>query len=181
MLLNSHISAYARCLVGKVCSLVRSIWGTPQGEDKLGARDKILNTKVASQLNIPKAWLALVSRTKEKPWTMKGMAGWVQLWGPQQGLGNTVFQSLKQYGSMAFIYSSTCPPSSGCACGLPKRGFGAFPGSPPFPWCTCTGVWPGFMARGTILEFQYCTLTYTGRGDRWSKGECLPLVPSGPA
>ena len=47
MLLNSHISAYARCLAEKVCRLVRSIWGTSPGEDKLGARDKILNTKVA--------------------------------------------------------------------------------------------------------------------------------------
>ena len=47
MLLNSHISAYTKCLAEKVCSLVRSTWGTSQGEDKLGARDKILNTKVA--------------------------------------------------------------------------------------------------------------------------------------
>ena len=47
MFLNSHISAYARCLARKVCGLVRSTWGTSQGEDKLGARDKILNTKVA--------------------------------------------------------------------------------------------------------------------------------------
>ena len=47
MLLNSHISAYARCLAWKVCGLVRSTWGTSQGEDKLGAKDKILNTKVA--------------------------------------------------------------------------------------------------------------------------------------
>ena len=47
MLLNSHILAYARCLAGKVCGLVRSTWGTSQGEDKLGARDKILHTKVA--------------------------------------------------------------------------------------------------------------------------------------
>ena len=47
MLLNSHISAYASCLAGKVCGLVRSTWGTSQGEDKLGARDKILDTKVA--------------------------------------------------------------------------------------------------------------------------------------
>ena len=47
MLLNSHISAYARCLAGKVCGLVRSTWGTSLGEDKLGARDKMLNTKVA--------------------------------------------------------------------------------------------------------------------------------------
>ena len=47
MLLNSHISPYARCLAGKGCGLVRSTWGTSQGEDKLGARDKILNTKVA--------------------------------------------------------------------------------------------------------------------------------------
>ena len=47
VLLNSHISAYATCLARKVCGLVRSTWGTSQGEDKLGARDKILNTKVA--------------------------------------------------------------------------------------------------------------------------------------
>ena len=47
MLLNSHISAYARCLAGKVCGLVRSTWGTSQGEDKPGARDRILNTKAA--------------------------------------------------------------------------------------------------------------------------------------
>ena len=49
MLLNSHISDYTRCVAGKVCSLVRSTWGISQGEDKPGARDKILNTKVARQ------------------------------------------------------------------------------------------------------------------------------------
>ena len=49
MLLNSHISAYATCFAVKVCGLVRSTWGTSQGEDKPGARDKILNTKVARQ------------------------------------------------------------------------------------------------------------------------------------
>ena len=38
MLLNSHISAYARCLAEKVCSQVRSTWGTSQGEDKPGAK-----------------------------------------------------------------------------------------------------------------------------------------------
>ena len=47
MLLNSHISAYARCLARKVCGLVRFTWGTSRGEDPLGARDCILNTKVA--------------------------------------------------------------------------------------------------------------------------------------
>ena len=31
MLLNSHISAYARCLPGKVCGLVRSTWGISLG------------------------------------------------------------------------------------------------------------------------------------------------------
>ena len=46
MLLNStnstnHISAYARCIAGKVCGLLRSTWGTSKGEDKLGARDEI--------------------------------------------------------------------------------------------------------------------------------------------
>ena len=46
-MLNSHISAYTRCLAEKVCGLVRSTWGTSQGEDKLGATDKILHTKVA--------------------------------------------------------------------------------------------------------------------------------------
>ena len=53
MLLNSHISAYARCLAGKVCGLVWSTWGTSLGEDKLGARARILNTKVARRANIP--------------------------------------------------------------------------------------------------------------------------------
>ena len=33
--------------------LVRFTWGTSQGEDKSGARDKILNTKIARQANIP--------------------------------------------------------------------------------------------------------------------------------
>ena len=47
MLLNSHILAYATCFARKVCGLVRPIWGTSLGEDKLGARDRILNTKVA--------------------------------------------------------------------------------------------------------------------------------------
>ena len=47
MLLNSHIWAYTRCLAGKVCGVVWSTWRTSQGEDKLGARDKTLNTKVA--------------------------------------------------------------------------------------------------------------------------------------
>ena len=47
MLLNSHISAYATCFAGKVCGPVRSTWGTSQGEDRLGARGKILNTRVA--------------------------------------------------------------------------------------------------------------------------------------
>ena len=50
MLLNSHILAYARCLEGKVWGLVRSTWGTSKGEDKSGARDKILNTKVARRV-----------------------------------------------------------------------------------------------------------------------------------
>ena len=54
MLLNSHISAYTRCLAGKVCGLVRSAGGTSQGEDKLGATDRILNAKVvARRANIP--------------------------------------------------------------------------------------------------------------------------------
>ena len=53
VLLNSHISAYTRCLTEKVCGLVRPTWGTSQGQDKLGARDKILNTKVACRANIP--------------------------------------------------------------------------------------------------------------------------------
>ena len=46
MLLNSHILAYVMCFAWKVCGVVRSTWGTSLGEDKLGARDKILNTKV---------------------------------------------------------------------------------------------------------------------------------------
>ena len=47
MLLNSHISAYATCFARKACGLVRSAWGTCLGGDKLGARDGMLNTKVA--------------------------------------------------------------------------------------------------------------------------------------
>ena len=47
MFLTSHILAYATCFAWKVCSLVRSTWGYFLGEDKLGARDRILNTKVA--------------------------------------------------------------------------------------------------------------------------------------
>ena len=53
VLLNSHISAYARCLAGKVCGPVRSTWGTSLGEDTLGARDSIHNTKVVRRANIP--------------------------------------------------------------------------------------------------------------------------------
>ena len=53
MLLNSHISAYATYFAWKVCGLVRPTWGTSRGEDKFGARDKILNTKVARRANIP--------------------------------------------------------------------------------------------------------------------------------
>ena len=47
VLLNSHISAYLMCFAQKVCGLVRSTWGTSQGEDKPGARGRILKTKVA--------------------------------------------------------------------------------------------------------------------------------------
>ena len=53
MLWKSHISAYARCLAEKVCGLVWSTWGASQCEDKPGARDKILKTKVARPANIP--------------------------------------------------------------------------------------------------------------------------------
>ena len=47
MLLNSHISAYTRCLAEKVCGLVRSTSGRGLLREKLGARGKMLNTKVA--------------------------------------------------------------------------------------------------------------------------------------
>ena len=53
MLLNSHISVYARCLAEEVCGLVWSTWGTSQGEDKPGAKDMILNTKVACRAYAP--------------------------------------------------------------------------------------------------------------------------------
>ena len=57
MLLNSQISAYATCFVGKVCGLVQSTWGTSRGEDTLGARARIRNTKGsapgARRANIP--------------------------------------------------------------------------------------------------------------------------------
>ena len=47
MLFNSHIPAYAMCFAGKVCGPVQSTWGHSLGEDKLGARARILDTKVA--------------------------------------------------------------------------------------------------------------------------------------
>ena len=34
------------CFAGQVCGPVRSTWGTSLGEDEIGARAKILNTKV---------------------------------------------------------------------------------------------------------------------------------------
>ena len=37
----------ATCFAGKVCGPVQSTWGNSLGEDKLGARARILNTKVA--------------------------------------------------------------------------------------------------------------------------------------
>ena len=46
-LLSSHIAAYATCLAGEVCGAVQSTWGTSRGEDRLGARARILPTKVA--------------------------------------------------------------------------------------------------------------------------------------
>ena len=51
VLLSSHISAYATCFAGEVCSLVWSSWGTSRGEGKLGAKARILNTKVARRAN----------------------------------------------------------------------------------------------------------------------------------
>ena len=53
MLLNSHISAHAMCCAWKVCGLLQPTWGTSLGEDKLGARDRILNKKVVRRANIP--------------------------------------------------------------------------------------------------------------------------------
>ena len=53
MFLSSHIPAYGTCFAGKVCSPVRFTWGTSLGEDKLGARVRILNTKVAHRANVP--------------------------------------------------------------------------------------------------------------------------------
>ena len=41
------------CREGLQSNLLRPAWGTSLGEDKLGARDKILNTKVARRANIP--------------------------------------------------------------------------------------------------------------------------------
>ena len=47
MLLISHISACATCFAGKVCGLVPATWGNSLGDHKLGARGRILATKVA--------------------------------------------------------------------------------------------------------------------------------------
>ena len=49
MVFNSHFPAYATCFAGKVCGPVQSGWGISLGEDKIGARARILNTKVARQ------------------------------------------------------------------------------------------------------------------------------------
>ena len=49
------ISAYAACFAWKVCGLVQSTWGTSLGEDKLGASDRIPNTKVARRVGARRA------------------------------------------------------------------------------------------------------------------------------
>ena len=67
MLLSSHISAYARFVAEKVCGLVRSTLGTSQGEDKLGARDMILNTKVVRRANIPPKPVSCRSQSFNRP------------------------------------------------------------------------------------------------------------------
>ena len=81
MLLNSHISAYTRCLAEKVCGLVRSTSGTSQGEDKLGARDKILNTKGVRRANIPPEYCKVFKHVRQVmhscfgEWRIQGKIG----------------------------------------------------------------------------------------------------------
>ena len=53
MLLNSHISAYARCLARKVCGLVRSTWGTSLVGDTIGAREYKGSAPGVHRANIP--------------------------------------------------------------------------------------------------------------------------------
>ena len=66
MLLNSHISAYATCIAGKVCGPVRSTWGTSLGEDKLGAKARIVHTKVARLSFCPITFLPISACRDDK-------------------------------------------------------------------------------------------------------------------
>ena len=49
MLLNSHISAHARCITGKVCGLVRSNWGLKHISLNIG-RHKYLPMQIHSSI-----------------------------------------------------------------------------------------------------------------------------------
>ena len=100
MLLNSHISAYTRCLAEKVCGLERSTWGTSQGEDKLGARgprDKILNTKVARRANIP-PWLRPGVQPSRAPCIRADLQA-IQSWPLPDLLRRWVFSKLVSFAS----------------------------------------------------------------------------------
>ena len=119
MLLNSHILAYARCLAGKVCGLVRSTWGTSQGEDKLGARDKILNTKGARR--------ACTGRAPGMRWARAGQtfsrglhpAGADHRWGHPAPCGDGPPKILKLGGHVDTLHAHRQPVA---AHGLPKGG-----------------------------------------------------------
>ena len=63
MLLNSHILAYTRCLAEQVCGLVRSTWGTSQGEDKLGARGNAMHAVRTQCARSAKFWMSANTRT----------------------------------------------------------------------------------------------------------------------
>ena len=62
-------------LLNSVCGLVWFTWGTSQGEDKLGTRDKILNTKV-------RAGHAPGARREHSPGNQANQGtGWFRSWG----------------------------------------------------------------------------------------------------
>ena len=80
MSFNSYIPAYATCFAGKDCAPVRSTWGTSLGEDELGARARILNSKVARRATIPPN---VVKEWHQTDWEIQQdqeivFAGWLQ-------------------------------------------------------------------------------------------------------
>ena len=126
MLLNSHISAYTRCLAEKVCGLMRSTWGSSQGEDKLGARDKILNKEVARRARagqtFPRDWLILGlgggGSCTVLPYHPRvaffGVSHWTSPIFPQKSTRYPYFPSFPPHFLPFFLELSPYPPSVPC-------------------------------------------------------------------